>query len=135
MVSSDLKLHLVLPIYVVTRTILELIDFTSYNSVPTEPRCKKNGLRVFRPAPTQTRLYSHRRWLEAGNFGFRKKRDCTICGEKTKALISCTDTAQLICVFVFAYAKRRFSHDAAHNIKHAPEARQFQISMAISFCF
>ena len=21
----------------------------------------------------QTRLYSHRRWLEAGNFGFRKK--------------------------------------------------------------
>ena len=33
---------------------------------------------------------------------------------KTKALISCAVTAQLICVFVFAYAKSRFSHDEAH---------------------
>ena len=32
---------------------------------------------------------------------------------KTKALISCAVTAQLICGFVFAYAKSRFSHDAA----------------------
>ena len=31
-------------------------------------------------------------------------------------LISCTFTAQLICGFVFAYAKSRFSHDAAHFI-------------------
>ena len=30
-----------------------------------EPRCEKNGLRGFRPGPTQTGLYSHRRWLEA----------------------------------------------------------------------
>ena len=30
---------------------------------------------------------------------------------KTKALISCAVTAQLICVFVFAYAKSRFSHN------------------------
>ena len=30
---------------------------------------------------------------------------------KTKALISCEVTAQLICVFVFAYAKSRFSHN------------------------
>ena len=29
---------------------------------------------------------------------------------KTKALISCVVTAQLICVFVFTYAKSRFSH-------------------------
>ena len=48
------------------------------------------------------------------NFGFRKKRDCAICVEKTKALISCAVTAQLICVFVFAYAESRFSHDEAH---------------------
>ena len=27
-----------------------------------------------------------------------------------------TDTAKLICVFVFAYAKSRFSHDEAHMI-------------------
>ena len=33
---------------------------------------------------------------------------------KTKALISCTITAQLICTFVFAYAKGSFSHDVAH---------------------
>ena len=31
---------------------------------------------------------------------------------KTKALISCAAPAQLICVFVFAYSKSRFSHDA-----------------------
>ena len=35
-------------------------------------------------------------------------------GAKTKALISFAVTAKLICVFVFAYAKIRFSHDAAH---------------------
>ena len=35
---------------------------------------------------------------------------------KTKALISFAVTAKLICVFVFAYAKSRFSHDAAHII-------------------
>ena len=32
---------------------------------------------------------------------------------KTKALISCAFTVQLICVFVFAYAKSRFSHNEA----------------------
>ena len=40
--------------------------------------------------------------------------DCTILVAKTKALISLTVTAKLICAFVFAYAKSRFSHDAAH---------------------
>ena len=33
---------------------------------------------------------------------------------KTKVLISCEVSAQLICAFVFAYSKIRFSHDAAH---------------------
>ena len=33
--------------------------------------------------------------------------------QKTKVLISCAVTAQLICSFVFAYAKIRFSHNAA----------------------
>ena len=37
-----------------------------------EPRCEKTGLRDFRPGQTQTGLCSHRRWLEAGNFVFRK---------------------------------------------------------------
>ena len=35
---------------------------------------------------------------------------------KTNALISFAVTAKLICVFVFAYAKRWFSHDTAHII-------------------
>ena len=37
-----------------------------------------------------------------------------MCVAKTKALISCAVTAQLICVFVLAYSESRFSHDAAH---------------------
>ena len=40
--------------------------------------------------------------------------NCTIRVAKTKALISFAVTAKLICVFVFAYAKSRFSHDEAH---------------------
>ena len=40
--------------------------------------------------------------------------DCTIRIAKTKALISFAVTAKLICVFVFAYAKSRFSHNEAH---------------------
>ena len=39
--------------------------------------------------------------------------DCSIYVSKTKALISCTVTAHLICAFVFAYAKGRLSHDTA----------------------
>ena len=54
---------------------------------------------------TQTRLYCHRSKLEAWNLWFRKKRNCTISVAKTKALISITVTAQLICAFVFAKAK------------------------------
>ena len=37
---------------------------------------------------------------------------------KTKALISFAVIAKLICVFVFAYAKIRFSYDAAHMSFH-----------------
>ena len=40
--------------------------------------------------------------------------DCTIRVAKTKALISFAVTAKLICAFVFAYAKSRFSHNEAH---------------------
>ena len=42
-----------------------------------------------------------------------KVLQCTIRVAKTKALISFAVTAKLICVFVFAYAKRWFSHGAA----------------------
>ena len=33
---------------------------------------------------------------------------------RKQALISFAVTAKLVCVFVFAYAKSRFSHDEAH---------------------
>ena len=49
-------------------------------------------------------------------FGFRKQRDCTIYVAKTKALISCVVTAQLISAFVFAFAKSQFSYNEAHII-------------------
>ena len=35
---------------------------------------------------------------------------------KTKALVSCAVTSQLICAFVFAYADVRFAHDATQII-------------------
>ena len=38
---------------------------------------------------------------------------CTVYVAKTKALISFPVTPKLICVFVFRYAKSRFSHVAA----------------------
>ena len=84
--------------------------------VTDEPRRQKTGLRGFWPGPTQTRLCSHRKWLEAWNFVFRKKRDCVIRVAKTKALISFAVTAKLICVFVFVFAKIRFSHVAAQMV-------------------
>ena len=40
--------------------------FLNYVAVfVNEPPCEKTGLRGFRPGPTQTGLWSHRRWLEA----------------------------------------------------------------------
>ena len=35
------------------------------STVLNEPRCEKTGLRGIRPCPTQTRLCSDRKWLEA----------------------------------------------------------------------
>ena len=102
-------------------------------SIRNEPRCEKTGLRGFRPGPTQTRLYSHRRWLEAGNFEFRKKRDYTIRVAKTKALISFAVTAKLICVFVFAYAKNRFSHNEAQMQSHMGQTEALISSDRILF--
>ena len=48
------------------------------------------------------------------NYGFRKKRNCTIPVAKTKALISFAVTVKLICAFVFTYANCWFSDAMAH---------------------
>ena len=79
-----------------------------------EPVREKTNNLCFRTGLTQTDLYKHRRWLEAGNFRFRKKRNGTIRVVKTKVLISFTVTAKLICAFVFADAYCWFSHVKAH---------------------
>ena len=52
---------------------------------------------------------------------------------KTKALISFAVTAKLICVFVFAYAKRRFSHDAAHIFFISMKLPPFLVSLGNMF--
>ena len=62
-----------------------------------EPVREKTNNLDFRPGPTQTGLYSHRRWLEAGNFGFRKQMNCTIRVAITKALISFAVTDLRLC--------------------------------------
>ena len=88
------------------------------NVLPSKPKWAatyENQQCGFWPGLTQTRLYSHWGRLGAWNFVFRKKRYFTFQVAKTKALISFT--AKLICVFVFIYAKRWFSHDAAQMKK------------------
>ena len=43
----------------------------SVMTLPFEPVHEKTNNLGFQPGSTQTGLYSHRRWLEAENFGFR----------------------------------------------------------------
>ena len=45
-----------------------------------------------------------------------KEKGSTISESKTKLLISCAVTAQLICAFVFAYTNCWFSHAKARII-------------------
>ena len=56
-----------------TRLLKEAHDLTMDLQVKrhiNEPRSEKTRFRGFRLGPIQTRLYSHRRWLEAWNFRF-----------------------------------------------------------------
>ena len=48
-------------------------------------------------------------------------QECTIYAAKTKVLISCVVTTQLIYCFVFAYVKSRFSHDMTQIIQITAE--------------
>ena len=64
----------------------------------------------------QVRHKPHCKSTEGGEkleiLDLEKKDTCSsIYVAKTKAQISCAVSAQLICTFVFADAKRRFSHD------------------------
>ena len=57
--------------------------------------------------------------------GLWKYSNRTISSEN-RALIKCMVTAQLICAFVFAFAKSRFAHDAAR-------IKMLQISEVVNF--
>ena len=78
---------------------------------------EKTCPRGFRPGPTKNQAVQPQTMasLEVLDTGSRGTvLFMTVYEAKTKALISCAVTIQLICTFVFAYAKSRFSHDAAH---------------------
>ena len=76
-----------------------------------EPQREKTGL----PTRSDTnRAIKSQKMDRSLKFRVKKKMDRTIYVVKTKTLISCAVTAQLICFFVFANAKIRFSHDAVH---------------------
>ena len=51
--------------YLLQLFITSGIVCVTVKGLSNEPRSEKTGLRGFRPGPTQTGLYSHRRWLEA----------------------------------------------------------------------
>ena len=53
---------------------------------------------------------------EACNFGFKKKMGCSICEVKTKVLINCAVTGQLICAFIFTNACCWYSYVEAQMI-------------------
>ena len=79
-----------------------------------EPSHEKTNNAGLRPGPTQTSLYSHRSRRKASDFRFKKKKDCSACVAKTKALISFAVTSKLVCAFVFAYANCWFSDAVVH---------------------
>ena len=82
--------------------------------VQPEPHHEKTCLQGVRPGPSQTGLCNYRKQIRGLKFPHLKCRGTVLSVAKTKVLISCTLTTQLICTFVFAYGKIRFSHDAAH---------------------
>ena len=104
-----------------------------------EPRREKTGLRSFRPGLTQAGLYSHRKELESSNFGYKKRRHCTILVAKTETLISFVVTAMLICAFVFSQAKSSFlltrhllSHTKTNNLQMRKQRRRSATAKLIS---
>ena len=65
-----------------------------------EPPNEKTNKEFLNRSDTNRAILAQKR-LEAGNFGFRKERNCTIRVANTKMLISFIVTAKLISAFVF----------------------------------
>ena len=77
------------------------------------PRHKKICLQGFQPGPTQTWLYSHRRWLQAWIFGLRSRGIVLYMWENkgTDQLHGYRAADLHLCFSI--HAKSRFSHDTA----------------------
>ena len=76
-----------------------------------KPRRENACLRGFGPG----RMYSHKTIARGLKFRIYEVDGGTHYVSKINALVSCAVTAHLVCAFVFAYAKGRFSHDAAQK--------------------
>ena len=124
--------------YLPIQWIAETMTFHRSTELYEPVREKTNNL-DFRPGPTQTSLSSHRSRLETSDFGFKKKRDCTIHNkQKTKAVTNFPVTAKLVCPFDFAYADCWFSHAVAHitlcrRIRHFQLSRRYDIRYTRNF--
>ena len=80
-------------------TFTDLLSFLSIPAVSLE------NLYLGFPTRSDTNLAVQPKKLVRGlKFGIKERRDCIIYVAKTKVLIGCAVTGQLICVFVFAYA-------------------------------
>ena len=82
-----------------------------------EPRCEKTCLRGFPLGSSKHRAVQPQKMVIGSKFRIYKVEEFTIYKATTKVLISFAVTAKLICDFVFAYAKGRISHDAAHMLQ------------------
>ena len=81
-------------------------------SLTYEPRCEKTCPQGFQPGQTQT--VQQQKIAKGLKFQTLKDLEGLYYLAKTNTMISFAVTAKLICVFVFAFAKIRFSHEAAH---------------------
>ena len=87
---------------------------TSFDHVARNPVFGVSDQVRHKPGCTTIEFSLRLELLDLGSRGMYYLCICSIRVAKTKTLISFAVTAKLICAFVFAFAKRRFSHDAAH---------------------
>ena len=81
-----------------------------------EPRCEKTGLRGVPTRSDTNRAVQQQKLVRGLKFRIYVVEGLYYPIAKTKAMISSAFTAQLNCVFVFAHAKSRFSHNEARLV-------------------
>ena len=79
--------------------------FSDFASLCISDHNEKNCCLDVRPGLTD--MFSQKRRLESTYYGFKERRGCTFRGAKSKALIHCAVTVQLVRVFAFPYAKKK----------------------------